>query len=75
VVLRLSSVLQNIVRDMNLDGSFVATKFNWLRMGSGAGYSVPVGSRSVAVCLDGYRETEEWQCLPRTLPKRIILYC
>jgi len=48
---------------MNLGGSFVATKFNWLRMGSAAGYSVPDGSCSVAVFVGGYRETDKRQLL------------
>lgn len=56
-------MLQNIVRDVNLDGSFVRTKFNWLRMESGAGYSVPDGNCSVAVYVGGYRETEKRQLL------------
>jgi hypothetical protein len=46
---------------MNLYGSFVKTKFNWLKLRSGAGYSVPDDRRSVAVYVGEYRETEKRQ--------------
>jgi hypothetical protein len=46
---------------MNLYGSFVKTQFNWLKMGSGAGYSVSDDRRSVAAYVGEYRETEKGQ--------------